>query len=210
MPSERTLVLGTRNRKKCEELQPLLAPLGFRLLTLADLPQSIEVEETGSTFAENAALKASEQARHLGMWVLGEDSGLEVDALGGQPGVHSARFAGQQGDDEANNRLLLEKLADVPLEKRTARYVCHISLSDPSGQIRIDVEEYCRGRIRFERAGSAGFGYDPLFEVVEYHKTFGELGLEVKSVLSHRSRAVRRFLPELKKLVDSGAFDTPA
>lgn len=199
MPA-RILVLGTRNRKKCLELEPLLAPHGFVLKTLADLPNAIEVEETGDTFAANAALKASEQARHLQAWVLGEDSGLEVEALGGAPGVRSARFAGQQGDDAANNRLLLEQLADVPLDKRWARYVCHISLADPQGNIHIDVEDYCRGRIRFDYAGSAGFGYDPLFEVVEYHKTFGELGLAVKSVLSHRSRAVRQFVPKLLAL----------
>jgi XTP/dITP diphosphohydrolase len=193
----RTLVLGTRNRKKVVELEPLLAPYGFMLLTVAEVPGSIEVEETGTTFAQNAALKASEQAKHLKMWVLGEDSGLEVDALGGEPGVYSAHYAGKHGDDAANNRLLLEKLKDVPLERRGARYVCHICLADPSGTIRVDVEEYCRGRIRFDYAGSAGFGYDPLFEVVEYHKTFGELGLEVKSVLSHRARAVRLFVPKL-------------
>jgi XTP/dITP diphosphohydrolase len=202
-----SLVLGTRNRKKLLELEPLLVPLGFQLLTLDAVPQALEVEETGVTFAANAALKAGEQARHLKQWVLGEDSGLEVDALGGAPGVYSARFAGQQGDDAANNRLLLEKLASVPLEKRSARYVCHIALSDPAGNVRISVEDYCRGRILTTPAGTAGFGYDPLFEVVEYHRTFGELGLAVKSVLSHRSRAVRRFLTELSALLAERAFD---
>ncbi|HTN74598.1 MAG TPA: RdgB/HAM1 family non-canonical purine NTP pyrophosphatase [Pirellulaceae bacterium] len=200
------LVLGTRNRKKCVELEPLLAPYGFQLLTLADLPQAIEVEETGTTFAANAALKASQQALHLKQWVLGEDSGLEVEALRGAPGVYSARYAGTQGDDEANNRLLLDNLREVPLERRSARYVCHIALSDPTGQIHASVEEYCRGRILLERRGSAGFGYDPMFEVIEYHRTFGELGLDVKSVLSHRSRAVRQFVPKLLALLASGAF----
>jgi XTP/dITP diphosphohydrolase len=206
MGGARTLVLGTRNRKKCVELEPLLAPYGFRLLTLADLPESIEVEETGGSFTANAGLKASVQAKHLKQWVLGEDSGLEVEALGGAPGVDSAIFAGKHGDDEANNRLLLERLKDVPLEKRGARYVSHISLADPHGNVLLDVEDYCRGRIRLERAGGQGFGYDPLFEVVEYHKTFGELGLAVKSVLSHRSRAVRRFVPQLLELGARGAF----
>src|SRR5688572_7503129 len=107
---DRTLVLGTRNRKKCVELEPLLSPYGFRLLTVADLPNSIEIDETGRTFTANAGLKASLQAKHLQQWVLGEDSGLEVDALGGEPGVDSALFAGKHGDDEANNRLLLERL----------------------------------------------------------------------------------------------------
>lgn len=210
MPGSRVLVLGTRNRKKVVELEPLLAPFGFQLQTLADLPLAIEVEESGETFAANAALKASEQARHLGQWVLGEDSGLEVEALHGAPGVYSARFAGQQGDDEANNRLLLEKLAHTPPEKRGARYVCHIALSDPHGQVHIDVEDYCRGRILKEYRGTAGFGYDPLFEVVEYHRTFGELGLAVKSALSHRSRAVRQFVPKLLALAAAGAFDVQA
>jgi XTP/dITP diphosphohydrolase len=200
------IVLGTRNRKKCVELAPLLAPLGFTLKTLDDIPQAIEVAETGDTFAANAALKATEQAKHLGQWTLGEDSGLEVEALGGAPGVYSARFAGKHGDDAANNRLLLEKLAGVPLDRRAARYVCHISLSDPDGNLRADVEEYCRGRILLAPAGSAGFGYDPLFEVMEYHRTFGQLGLEVKAVLSHRSRAVRLFAPQLMALHRAGAF----
>jgi XTP/dITP diphosphohydrolase len=203
--TSRQLILGTRNRKKCVELEPLLAPYGFELHTIADLPHAIEVEETGTTFAENAALKASLQAKHLGMWVLGEDSGLEVEALKGAPGVYSARFAGEQGNDEANNQLLLEKLKDVPTDQRWARYVCHISLADPSGQILVDVEDYCRGRIRREYAGTAGFGYDPLFEIVEYHRTFGELGLEVKSILSHRSRAVRRLVPLLLAAVASAS-----
>jgi XTP/dITP diphosphohydrolase len=203
---QHTIVLGTRNKKKVVELEPLLAPHGFRLLTLVDFPNALDVEETGTTFAANAALKATEQARHLNHWVLGEDSGLEVDALKGAPGVYSARYAGKQGDDAGNNRLLLEHLAGVPLEKRTARYVCHIALSDPAGKVHISVEEYCRGRIRTSPAGSAGFGYDPLFEVVEYHRTFGELGLAVKSVLSHRSRAVRLFVPKLLLLQSAGAF----
>lgn len=204
--SARTLVLGTRNRKKCVELEPLLAPYGFRLLTVADLPGAIEVDETGSTFQENARLKASQQAKALGHWVLGEDSGLEVDALKGAPGVYSAHYAGKHGDDAGNNALLLKNLAGVPLEQRGARYVCHISLANPQGEVLIDVEEYCRGRIRTEASGVAGFGYDPLFEVVEYHKTFGELGLEVKSILSHRARAVRQFLPKLLDLVARGVF----
>jgi XTP/dITP diphosphohydrolase len=193
----RLLVLGTRNRKKALELITLLEPHGFELQTLADLPQAIDVEETGATFAENAALKAAEQARHLGQWVLGEDSGLCVDALDGRPGVYSARYAGEHGDDAANNRRLLEELADTPLEKRTAHYVCHATLADPQGTIRAESEGVCRGRMRFEEAGAGGFGYDPLFEVVEYHCTFGELGDAVKSVLSHRSRALRQLVPRI-------------
>jgi XTP/dITP diphosphohydrolase len=200
------LILGTRNRKKGEELLELLAPWGFQLVTLADVSDSIEVEETGETFAENAALKACEQARHLKRWVLGEDSGLAVDALKGAPGVYSARFSGPNATDERNNQLLLEKLGDLPLEKRTAHYVCHATLSDPEGNIRAESEGYCSGRIRHEHAGSGGFGYDPLFEIVEYHRTFGELGPAVKAALSHRARAIRELIPAMLRLVDTGEW----
>ncbi len=201
--SKPKLVLGTRNRKKGLELIELLAPWGFELVTLADLPNAIDVEETGDTFAANAALKACQQARHLNAWVLGEDSGLAVDALGGAPGVYSARFAGEHGDDAANNCLLLEKLVGVPLEKRTAHYVCHATLSDPAGAIRAQAEDRCHGRIRLTEQGSGGFGYDPMFEIVEYHRTFGELNSAVKAMLSHRARAIRAIVPQLTLLADT-------
>lgn len=202
------LVLGTHNRKKAAELSDLLGPLGFRLQTLADLPGAMEVDESGNTFADNARLKATLQARHLGQWVLGEDSGLSVDALGGAPGVFSARFAGPSASDEANNRYLLEKLADTPLARRTAHYTCHITLADPAGEVRVDVEAVCRGRIRTAPAGSAGFGYDPLFEIPEYHRTFGQLGDVVKSVVSHRSRAIQLLVPRLAALVQAGQWES--
>jgi XTP/dITP diphosphohydrolase len=192
-----SLVIGTHNRKKGIELAELLAPRGFSVVTLDDVPDAIEVVEDGDSFAANARLKASQQAVHLGRWVLADDSGLAVDALGGAPGVYSARFAGPSATDEDNNRLLLEKLKDTPLDKRTAHYVCHVSVADPTGMIRAESHAICRGRIRFEPAGTNGFGYDPLFEVVEYHRTFGELGPHVKQVLSHRSRALRAILPML-------------
>jgi XTP/dITP diphosphohydrolase len=191
------LVVGTHNRKKGIELAELLAPRGLRVATLEDFPNAIEVVEDGDSFAANAALKAVEQARHLGRWVLADDSGLEVDALGGAPGVYSARFAGPNATDADNNRHLLFKLADVPLERRTAHYVCHVTLADPTGTIRAESEDICRGRILREAVGTNGFGYDPLFEVVEYHRTFGELGPTVKQFLSHRSRALRKILPQL-------------
>ena len=194
------LVLGTRNRKKAGELADLLAPRGVSLKTLADFPEAIEVDESGETFAANAALKAAVQARHLRQWVLGEDSGLAVDALGGAPGVYSARFSGEGATDGSNNKLLLEKLGGVPPDKRTAHYVCHAALSDPQGNILAESEDYCRGRILFSESGRGGFGYDPLFEIAEYHKTFGELGSAVKTVLSHRSRAIRAILPAIVQL----------
>src|SRR3954469_6276310 len=154
------LILGTRNRKKGEELLELLAPWGFRLITLADVPDSIEVEETGETFAANAALKACEQARHLKRWVLGEDSGLAVDVLKGAPGVYSARFSGPNATDERNNQLLLEKLRGI--ENRAARFVCSIALVE-SGHVRGVFRGAVEGRILDAPRGGAGFGYDPLF-----------------------------------------------
>ena len=195
------LVLGSHNRKKLGELAELLSPHGLALKTLADFPEAIAVAETGRTFAENARLKATEQARHLQAWVLGEDSGLSVDALGGAPGVLSARFSDPGSTDERNNRLLLEKLAGVPLEKRTAHYTCYAALADPEGNLRAESEGICRGRILLAPAGSGGFGYDPLFEIPEYHHTFGELSPAVKSVLSHRSRAIRQIVPQIIALV---------
>ncbi len=199
------LVIGTRNRKKGAELAELLAPWGIEVRTLDDVPHALEVEETGSSFAENAALKATLQAKHTGCWVLADDSGLEVDVLGGAPGIDSARFAGPNASDEDNNRRLLEKLGDTPLEKRTANYVCHVTLADPAGTVRAESHDMCRGRIRFEPAGTNGFGYDPLFEIIEYHRTFGELGPHVKRALSHRSRALRAIPPKLIPLLDTGS-----
>ncbi len=208
MPSSLMLVLGTHNRKKREELWDLLAPLnlGLQLVTLADLPQAIEVKEDGDTFAANAHKKAAEQALHLRQWVLAEDSGLCVDALGGQPGVYSSRFSGANATDEANNRLLLERLGGLPLEQRGAHYVCYAALADPAGAIRAESRGTCGGRILFEARGAGGFGYDPLFEIPEYHQTFAQLGGTVKRFLSHRGRAMRGLIPQLERLVLSGEW----
>ena len=194
------LVLGTHNQKKGVELRQLLEPYGFELKTLADFSNAIEVVEDGDSFEANARLKATQQAGNLGEWVLGEDSGLCVDALDGRPGIFSARFSGADANDEKNNAHLLEQLSGVPLQKRAAHYVCHMSLSDPEGNVRIDCEEICRGRILETARGTGGFGYDPLFEIPEYHATFGEMGPSVKAILSHRSRAMRKFVPELVRV----------
>jgi len=198
------IVLGTHNLKKRAELEHLLGPHGFTINTLDDFPDAIDVVEDGHSFGENAAKKACQQAVILNAWVLGEDSGIVVDALDGAPGIYSARFAGEDATDEDNNRMLLKKLDGIPREKRTAHYVCHMTLSDPTGAVRIDSEATCQGILRTEPAGSGGFGYDPLFEIPEYHKTYGELGTSVKSVLSHRARASRRFVPQLLKLRAAG------
>jgi XTP/dITP diphosphohydrolase len=198
------LVIGTHNRKKGIELAEMLAPHGFHVVTLADIPDAIDVVEDGDSFAANAALKATQQARHLARWVLADDSGLEVDALGGAPGIFSARFAGLNATDDANNAELLKRLGDTPLERRSARYVCHVTVADPTGAIRAESHDVCHGRIRFEPAGTNGFGYDPLFEVVEYHRTFGELGPHVKQAISHRSRALRGILPKIVEMLQVG------
>lgn len=203
---DKLLVLGSRNRKKLLELEELLAPHGFVLKTLADFPESIEIDETGSTFAENAQLKAVQQAKHLKQWVLGEDSGLSVDSLDGAPGVLSARFSDPGATDERNNALLLVRLCNVPTDKRWAHYTCHATLSDPEGNVRAASEGTCGGRILTAAAGTGGFGYDPLFEIVEYHRTFGELSPAVKRVLSHRSRAIRQIVPQLIALSRSGEW----
>lgn len=199
------IVVGTHNRKKLIELQDLLGPMGIPLTSLAELPQALQVEETGSTFIENAELKASVQARHLARWTIGEDSGLCVPALGGQPGVWSARYSGPNATDDSNNQLLLQRMAALTGADRAAFYVSTIALSDPGGQIRLRAEGQCWGRILTEFRGDGGFGYDPLFEIVEYHRTFAELGLVVKSALSHRARALRRFVRELSRLLESTA-----
>ena len=211
------LVLGTANRKKGLELAGLFRPVGVELRTLADFAKVEPVVEDGATFAANARLKAAGYARQLGRWVLADDSGLLVDALNGEPGVLSARYAESPGKgglspfspdttDESNNRLLLERLGDTPVERRTARFACHIAVSDPSGGIRAESEAACRGRILFEPRGAGGFGYDPLFEIVEYHRSFAEFGLLVKSYLSHRARAAHRLIPQLTQLADRGAI----
>jgi XTP/dITP diphosphohydrolase len=195
------LVLGTRNTKKRGELQEILADLGIELRDLTSYPQAPEVEEDGTTFEENARKKATVLAKVLGEWVLGEDSGLVVPALKGRPGVYSARYAGKQGDDEANNNRLLAELAPLGDEARAAYYVCTAALADPAGDVKAVVEGRCHGVILRERRGTGGFGYDPLFLVPEYHQTFGELSSRVKHALSHRGRALAKLRPVLRQVL---------
>jgi XTP/dITP diphosphohydrolase len=198
-----TILLATTNRKKIVELRPSFSDLGVELLSLSEMPNRMEVDETGSTFIENARLKAMAQAKHYGIPALGEDSGLCIPALGGRPGIYSARFAGIGAGDEANNDLLLDEMQQLRGERREAYYVSTMSLSDAAGNILAEAEGRCWGRIIEARRGTGGFGYDPLFEIAEYHRTFAELGLVVKNVLSHRGRALRRFLPQLRSILHS-------
>lgn len=204
------LVLGTTNQGKVRELLELLEPFGIGCRSLAGLEAAVDVEETGSTFAENAALKATQQAVALRSWVLAEDSGLVVPTLGGAPGIHSARFSGAAagGDrgavDERNNALLLERLAGRTGRERAAHYACHAALAAPDGRIVAVAEGRCGGLIAESPSGRGGFGYDPLFIVPEYQRTFGELAPAVKAVISHRGRAMRAILPALVRAVGAG------
>jgi XTP/dITP diphosphohydrolase len=193
-----TVVLGSRNAKKLKELLELLGDLPIELKDLSTFSRAPEVDETGTTFAENAALKATQLAPVLGTWVLGEDSGLCVPALGGEPGVYSARYAGRHGDDAANNAKLLQALDGKTGEERRAYYVSTIALADPSGKIVATASGQCWGVIGHELRGTGGFGYDPLFTIPEYHATFGELSATVKHALSHRGRAVAQLRPALR------------
>ncbi len=198
------LVVGTRNRKKLEEIREILGDLPVELRDLTSYPQAPEVVEDGTTFEANARKKATEVASALGEWVLGEDSGLVVPALNGRPGVYSARYAGRQGDDEANNDRLLAELKPLPEDRRAAYYVCTAALTNPRGEVQAVVEGRCHGVIVNERRGTGGFGYDPLFLIPEYHKTFGELSARVKHAISHRARALAQLRPVVWQLLVPG------
>ncbi|HEY1785218.1 MAG TPA: non-canonical purine NTP pyrophosphatase [Pirellulales bacterium] len=207
-------MLGTTNRGKIAELVAQLATRlpqsindGRRLETIVpgdDLP---DVEETGATVAENAAIKAAAYARACGEWTLADDTTLSVDALGGAPGIRTARYAGPHARPADNRRRLLAELADVPLDRRGAHFTCHLTLADPNGAIRASAEGRCHGRICMAPAGDEGFGYDPLFEIVEFRRTFAELGLASRGVLSHRARALEKMIPHIVQLL---ALDPPA
>lgn len=183
------IVLATQNQGKVRELKRLLEDMPAELLSLTDFPELAEVVEDGLTFAENAIKKAREISSATGLVAMADDSGLEVDFLGGAPGVHSARFAGPQKSDADNNRKLLTMLNNVPQEQRTARFRCVIAVAVPGGEVET-AEGTCSGIIGFEPKGSDGFGYDPLFYVPEFDRTFAELGLDIKNKISHRGKAL--------------------
>jgi XTP/dITP diphosphohydrolase len=195
------LMLATRNPKKRKEIVEILGDLPLDLGDLSQRPDVPEVAETGTTFEANARLKAEQVAKATGAWALGEDSGLVLPGLNGRPGVYSARYAGKQGDDAANNARLLAELAPLPDDRRAAYYVCVAALADPSGEVQAVTEGRCHGVIVKEARGTGGFGYDPLFLVPEFHQTFGELSARVKHALSHRARALERLRPELRRLL---------
>ncbi|MFO0810308.1 MAG: RdgB/HAM1 family non-canonical purine NTP pyrophosphatase [Gemmataceae bacterium] len=193
------LMLGTRNRKKREEIVEILGDLAIEFGDLSDRPDVSEVDETGTTFEANARLKGVAVAKATGEWTLAEDSGLVVPGLNGRPGVYSARYAGTQGDDTANNARLMAELAPLPDDRRPAYYVCVAVLCDPTGEVRATAEGRCHGVIVKEPRGTGGFGYDPLFLIPEFHKTFGELSARVKHALSHRAKALARLRPDIRR-----------
>jgi XTP/dITP diphosphohydrolase len=200
------LLLASNNPMKRAELERLLAPSGVELVTPAGLGGLPEVVEDRPTFRANAALKAVSAARVAGRWALADDSGLEVDELGGAPGVLSARFAGLHGDDAANNAALLARLAGVPAERRGARFTCALALADPAGRVRLEIEAHARGRILEAPRGPAGFGYDPLFlfteeGFAERGRSFAELSPDEKARVSHRGRALRELAARLPEVL---------
>lgn len=194
------VLVATKNDRKLSEIKELLKGLPVKLTSLADYPRAPRIIENGATFADNAGKKALKIAAFSGKLTVGEDSGLCVDALRGAPGVRSARFSGSGKDDEANNRRLLRLLKDVKPSRRGAGYVCAVAIADKDGILAI-VEGTCRGRIALQPAGSSGFGYDPLFLIPRYAKTFAQLGEKVKHTMSHRYRALKKAAPVLKRYI---------
>ncbi|MDA2915940.1 XTP/dITP diphosphatase [Nitrospinae bacterium AH_259_B05_G02_I21] len=183
------LVVATRNRGKLDEIRAILASLPVEVASLADYPELEPIEEDGATFEANAVKKALHVAASTGHLTLADDSGIEVDALDGAPGVHSARFAGPEATDEANNAKLLELMAAVPDAERTARFRCVVAIATPEGHLEA-AEGACEGLVARRERGDKGFGYDPLFFVPEYGMTFGELPEGIKNAISHRGRAL--------------------
>jgi len=185
------LVVATKNKKKLQEIKEILSDLDLEISSLADYPKAPRIIENGRTFRENAIKKAVKIARYTKKLTLGEDSGLEVNALAGVPGVRSSRFSGKDKSDLKNNLKLLRLLGDSPLKKRRARYLCSVALADQDGLVGV-TEGTCNGIIGFKMQGNFGFGYDPLFIVPKYKKTFAQLGGRIKHQMSHRFHALTK------------------
>ena len=198
------LLVATTNQGKFAEVQAFLSKLPLKILCLRDLQNPPSVVEDGATFEENALKKARTFAQFSGLLTLADDSGIEVDTLGGAPGIYSARYSGEEGNDDANNQKLLRELANVPPDRCTGRFVCALALcaSSSSGMREWTVRESCEGRIAFSMTGSSGFGYDPLFFYPPFGKTFGEIDRATKATVSHRGKALKRLAEMLPTLVD--------
>lgn len=191
------ILIATHNKHKLTEMERILAPMGYEVVTDREIGISLtDVEETGTTFIENARIKAESGCKESGLICIADDSGLCVDALGGAPGVYSARYSGIHGDDEANIVKLLNELKDVPHEKRTAHFQCSICISFPDGS-EITAEGKCEGKIGYEKRGENGFGYDPVFMVGD--KSFAELSSDEKDAISHRGNALKLLREKLSK-----------
>jgi len=192
------LLVATNNKGKMREFNKILGSLGIECVSLKDMGIDIDVEENGTTFLENAKIKAEEIYKIAGIPTVSDDSGLEVDALGGEPGVYSARYSGVHGDDEANNRLLLKNLENVPDEKRNARFKCAVYLV-MSDNVHYFAEGAAEGFILHEKKGENGFGYDPLFFSTDLKKGFAEASDEEKNSVSHRGKALRALKEKMEK-----------
>lgn len=199
------IILATNNLGKIRELQELLVDEDIKVLSLRDIPDWEDVEENGTTFAENAAIKAREAARKTGLIALADDSGLEVDALGGAPGIYSARYAGEPKNDKRNTEKVLSLLETIPQDKRTARFRCALVVVTPSGEEYL-TEGVVEGQILTECRGTDGFGYDPVFYLPEYRKTMAEISLSEKNKISHRAQAFRKVIPILRMLKNNIKF----
>lgn len=193
------LVVATFNQHKLAEIRAILPELPVALKALGDFPGARPAVEDGETLEENALKKAEAAARFTGLWALADDTGLEVDALGGAPGVWSARYAGPGASGAANNAKLLDELAGLPQEKRAARFACVTALVSPAGE-KFLARGVLEGRITTAPRGGSGFGYDPLFELAGSGRTLAELGGQEKNALSHRARALKALLPRLAAL----------
>jgi len=185
------LVIATKNRKKEKELAKLLNGLNVKILSLRDFPDMPEVEENGKNFRANAIKKAVATAKYTGKVCIADDSGLEVEILGNRPGIYSSRFAGEEKNDEKNMEKLLRELRGIPLSKRNARFRCAVAVARPDDRVKV-MEGRCEGIIALKKRGSSGFGYDPVFIVPGYNKTFADLGPEIKNGISHRARALKK------------------
>ncbi|OHY74279.1 XTP/dITP diphosphatase [Priestia aryabhattai] len=190
----REIIIATKNAGKVKDFETLFSPKGFQVKSLLDFPEMEDVEETGVTFAENVTLKAEAISSALNKPVIADDSGLAVDALNGEPGVYSARYAGENKDDNANIEKVLQKLNDVPFEKRTARFHCALAIAVPGKRTEI-VEGTCEGHILEEKRGENGFGYDPIFFVEKWRCSMAELSKEQKNQISHRANALKKLAP---------------
>ena len=193
------LLLATNNTGKIKEYRSLLQGIPFELVTPKEMGISLDVEENGATYKENARLKAYALAKKSGLLTLADDSGIEVDALDGAPGVMSARYAGKNASDSERVNSLLSRLKDVPEEKRTARFYCVIAIAQPDGQVDFCDGE-CKGIITLEPCGKNGFGYDPIFFFPGYGKTMAELPFAIKNQISHRGRAAQKACSLLNKM----------